>query len=105
MAISTINHMLNSVQALPLRALFPEFTEAQFRVAALYTLGTSNQEAAKICGIKEDAVKKHLRNCREALELEDLASMRVLFNCRMLAGLYSVVSSLSSQQDRSGVKF
>jgi DNA-binding NarL/FixJ family response regulator len=103
MAISTINHMLNSVQALPLRALFPEFTEAQFRVAALYTLGTSNQEAAKICGITEDAVKKHLRNCREALELEDLASVRVLFNCRMLAGLYATIAETPPASRPTGI--
>jgi DNA-binding NarL/FixJ family response regulator len=103
MAISTINHMLNSVQALPLRALFPEFTEAQFRVAALYTLGTSNQEAAKICGITEDAVKKHLRNCREALELEDLASVRVLFNCRMLAGLYATIADTQPKSNPAAI--
>lgn len=97
-----IDHMLNSFQSWPLRSLFPELSESQFRAAALYALGTSNREAASICCITESAIKKHLARSRDALELEELASLRTLFNCRMLAGLYSVVSSLSSQQEHSG---
>ncbi len=97
MHIPKIDHMLSSPRAWPLRSLFPELTETQFRAAALYALGTTNQEAASICGITENALKKHLARCREALELEELASLRTLFNCRMLAGLYAAIAETPSK--------
>lgn len=94
-----IDHMLNSFQSWPLRSLFPELSESQFRAAALYALGTSNREAASICCITESAIKKHLARSREALGLEDLASLRTLFNCRMLAGLYATIAELPSKSN------
>jgi DNA-binding NarL/FixJ family response regulator len=84
--------MLSSQRAWPLRSLFPELTESQFRVAALYALGTSNSDTAGICGISEIAVKAALSRSRDALGLEELASLRPLFNCRMLAGLYTIIA-------------
>jgi len=83
---------LNSYLSWPLRSLFPELTDSQFRAAALYTLGASNQEAARICGVTESAIKRHQALSREALDLDTLASLRMLFNCRMLAGLYALVA-------------
>ncbi|MFB9087838.1 sigma factor-like helix-turn-helix DNA-binding protein [Erwinia tracheiphila] len=92
MQIPKIDHMLSSPRAWPLRALFPELSESQFRVAALYALGTGNQETARICGMTEGAVKSSLVRSRDALKLEELASLRTLFNCRMLAGLYATLA-------------
>lgn len=97
MHIPKINHMLSSFKAWPLRSLFPELSESQYRVAALYALGSSNQEAAIICGISESAVKKLLSRSRDALGLEELTSLRVLFNCRMMAGFYGIVSELQDK--------
>lgn len=103
MHIPKIDHMLSSPRAWPLRALFPELSESQFRVAALYALGTGNQETARICGMTEGAVKSTLARCREALKLEELASIRTLFNCRMLAGLYATLAETPPASRPTGI--
>ncbi|MFN1150175.1 sigma factor-like helix-turn-helix DNA-binding protein [Serratia liquefaciens] len=103
MQIPKIDHMLSSLRAWPLRSLFPELSESQFRVAALYALGTGNQETARICGMTEGAVKSALVRSRDALNLEELASLRTLFNCRMLAGLYATLAETPSKSRPTGI--
>lgn len=104
MHIPKIDHMLGSLRAWPLRSLFPELSESQFRVAALYALGTGNQETARICGISEGAVKSALVRSRDALGLEELASLRTLFNCRMLAGLYATIAETPPASGQAGIR-
>lgn len=99
MHVPKIDHMLSSSMAWPLRAMFPELSESQFRVTALYALGTSNQESARICSMSEGAVKSALVRSRDALGLTDQASLRTLFNCRMLAGLYTTITENSSKSN------
>lgn len=94
MQMPRIDHMLNSPRCWPLRSLFPELTESQFRIAALYALGTSNQDSARVLGMSEVAVKQHLQRSRDALALDELTALRTLFNCRMLAGLYTTLTEL-----------
>ena len=103
MHIPKIDHMLSSPWAWPLRALFPELSESQFWVAALYALGTGNQETARICGMTEGAVKSSLVRSREALGLTEMASLRTLFNCRMLAGLYANLAETPPASRPTGI--
>lgn len=104
MHIPKIDHMFSSLRAWPLRSLFPELSDSQFRVAALYALGTGNQETARICGMTEGAVKSSLVRSREALGLTEMASLRTLFNCRMLAGLYAIIAETPPASRQAGIR-
>lgn len=65
------------------RITFPELTENQFRVLALYSFGYDHRIISDLLGCSQNAVKMTFRKIKEKLDIDEIGSARAIFNTRV----------------------
>lgn len=92
--------MMNLKDIWQLRLMFPELTEAQFRVLALYSFGYDNNTISDILNCTPNAVKMTLRKIKEKLDIERLESARAIYNSRIFTAFVISVTTKDSQETK-----
>lgn len=70
-----------------LRVIFPELTENQFRILALYSFGYDHRIISDLLGCSQNAVKMTLRKIKEKLSIDKIESARAIYNTRVFTFL------------------